>query len=395
MSEENFKLFEDYDKSMVREALSKALRTKHLQTIITLSKLVGKNWIDVQREDVDELVYKIMNTYSNEKGQESHSSYDMKKILRIFFRWYKTGDRLREEGKLDPYELQGIKLKTVKDKLAREDLIVHDDLELLLKACGENLRDRAIIDVHHEAGTRPGETLSVRIKDVKIDDYGAKIHVIGKTTARPIRLIRSVPNLLAWMQVHPHKNEPNYPLWTMIDPDDYGEPLTYYGFYRMLKRRVADAKLSKRIFPNLFRHSAATEAATYLTEQQLKKKQGWSKNSKQPARYVHLVDSDVDDAILKRHGIKKESETPKNTPIKCQICNMFNPIDAEICSKCTKPLDLETAMKLEEKHIDDNKRLEEKVEKLTETLSNLENFKEEMRQEFFDEIKNLKIQSKN
>ena len=53
MSEENFKLFEDYDKSMVREALSKALRTKHLQTIITLSKLVSKNWIDVQREEQD------------------------------------------------------------------------------------------------------------------------------------------------------------------------------------------------------------------------------------------------------------------------------------------------------------------------------------------------------
>jgi len=174
ISKENFELFESYDKTMVREALSKALRVKHLQTIITLSKMLNKNWIDTGRDDIDGLVYKIMDIYSDEKGQESHSSYDMKKILRIFFRWFKTGNRLREEGKLDPYEIQGIKLKTVKDRLVREDLITPEDREAILDACGENLRDRAIIDVHDDAGTRPGETLSVRIKDVKIDEYGYK-----------------------------------------------------------------------------------------------------------------------------------------------------------------------------------------------------------------------------
>lgn len=45
---------ESYDRSMVREALSKALRTKHLQTIIPLSKMIKKNWADVDRKNVDD-----------------------------------------------------------------------------------------------------------------------------------------------------------------------------------------------------------------------------------------------------------------------------------------------------------------------------------------------------
>ena len=82
LSEENYALFESYDRSMVREALSKALRTKHLQTIITLSKMIDKNWVDVDSQDIDDLVFRIMDIYADEKGQESHTSYDMKKILR-------------------------------------------------------------------------------------------------------------------------------------------------------------------------------------------------------------------------------------------------------------------------------------------------------------------------
>ena len=370
-------IFADYDKSMVREALSKAVRTKHLQTVITLSKMLDKNWEDADRKDIDELVFKIMDTYSDEKGQESWSSYDMKKILRIFFRWYKTGSRNKSEGKLDPYEIQGIKMKKVKDKLVREDLVTDEDREKILNACGENQRDRAIIDSHDESGCRPGETLSLRIRDVKIDDYGAKIHVTGKTGARPVRLIRSVPNLLAWMKVHPEKGNPDAPLWIMIDPDDFGKPLSYDGFLRLVKRRVNDAKLPKRIYPNLFRHSRRTYEANHLTEQQLKKRSGWSPSSKQPARYVHLVDSDVDDAMLRIHGIKKEDEkTESNTPKKCQICGMFNAPNDELCSQCAKPLDIETAMRLEEEKEDE-----------------LKNLKEELKKELLEELRNTKHES--
>ncbi|KFM20035.1 Tyrosine recombinase XerC protein [Marine Group I thaumarchaeote SCGC AAA799-P11] len=306
LSKRNYQLFSDYDKSMVRIPLAKATRSKHLTTILTETKMINKEWKDVLRADIDELVYKIMETYADEKGQESNTSYDMKKILRIFYRWYKTGNRNKNPNEPEPYEVQGIVLSKVKDKIVREDLLTDVDLEKLLVACAENQRDRAFIDVHTEAGTRPGETLSLRIKDVKIDEHGAIINVIGKTNARPVRLIRSVPNLLAYLQNHFDKNNPDAPLWYMIDPDDFGRPMTYYATRAMLLRRAKKADLPKKVYLNLFRHSEATRMANFMTEAQLRKRHGWTPTSKMPARYVHLVNSDVENAIFEQYGIKKK-----------------------------------------------------------------------------------------
>lgn len=368
LSKRNLTLIQDYDKSMVRTPLAKATRAKHLSSIITITRMINKDWKDVLRADIDDVVFKIMDTYSDEKGQESNTSYDMKKILRIFYRWVKTGDRIKKPYEIDPYEIQGITLRTVKDKIAREDLLDDDDLDKLLRACGENERDRAFIDVHTEAGTRPGETLSLRIKDVKIDEHGALINVIGKTYARPVRLIRSVPNLLAYLRNHPFKNEPDAPLWILIDPDDYGKPMTYYATRAMLQRRVNNAKMTKKVYLNLFRHSEATKTANFMTEAQMRKRHGWTASSKMPARYVHLVNSDVENAIFEHYGITKKNDAKPDAPIKCQFCDMFNPHDSNICSKCAKPLDLKASIELDEKNHQQIDLQNEKIETLEKSL---------------------------
>lgn len=78
---------------MVSLSMAKATRLLHLRTLLSLSRMLGKNWQDVTRSDVDELVYKIMKKYSNGDGQETNTSSDHKKILKIFFRWFKLGFR--------------------------------------------------------------------------------------------------------------------------------------------------------------------------------------------------------------------------------------------------------------------------------------------------------------
>ena len=69
LSKRNYQLLIDYDKSMVRIALSKATRVKHLQTILTETKMLNKEWKDVLRSDIDELVFRIMETYADAKEQ--------------------------------------------------------------------------------------------------------------------------------------------------------------------------------------------------------------------------------------------------------------------------------------------------------------------------------------
>ena len=349
LSSDNSLLLQKYDHEMVNQSLSKATRLKHLKVMLSLSRMIKKDWKDVTKEDIDGLVYRIMQTYASDTGRETESSRDFKKVLKIFFRWFKLGSRSFDEVG-DPVETKKIKLKQVESKVIREDLITESDRTAILNACEENARDRALIDCHHEAGTRPGEILSLKIKHVKFDDFGAVIMVDGKTGARPVRLIRSTPNLSAWIDKHPFRDNPEAPLWIMFEKKVYGQAMTYSAARKMINKRCMKADLPKRIYLNLFRHSEATESAKFLNETHMRKRHGWRPGSKMPERYTHLINADVDRAILEHHGLTPKSDDVKaRLPKMCHICKMPNATDSKLCNKCGKPLDLESALEIEEK----------------------------------------------
>ncbi len=360
LSPENSELIKKYDRAMTSQSMAVATRQKHLRTLLTLSRLLDKNWSDVTKEDVEDLIFKVMDQFSDENGQETYYSYDHKKVLKIFFRWYKLGSReFVHVG--DPPETKNVKMKKVKDKIAREDLLNEQDRIKLLHACGENARDRALIDCHMEAGTRPGEILNLKIKHVMFDKHGAVLQVDGKTGARTIRIVKATPNLAAWIAVHPFKNDTEKPLWPNLSYHKSGSPISYAAARQILQRRCKIANLSKRVYLNLFRHSEATSTANFMTEAQMRKRHGWSSDSKMPARYVHLVNSDVEDAIFKHYGIKKEEESELHMPVKCHFCAMHNPPDSLSCTNCGKPLDVKSAEMLEEKQESEKNMLLEKI----------------------------------
>ncbi len=344
LSSENIRLIHKYDKEIINNGLAKATRLKQLQVLLSLSRKLQKNWTDVTKDDIDDLVSRIMTEYATNSGKETSSTWDHKKILKIFFRWFKLGSRnYRDVG--DPMETKSVKLKTVKSSIVREQLIDDNDVKKLIHACNGNLRDVAFIDVHSEAGTRPGEILSLKIKHVKFDQYGAIIAVDGKTGTRPVRIVSSVPNLASWLDSHPLKENPNAPLWIQLD--NLTEPLDEDGARALLCRLVERSNLSKRINLKLFRHSEATKMASHLTEMQMRLRHGWTPSSKMPENYVHMNNADVDQAILSQYGIVPQNKESMTLPKKCHICDMPNAPSANICHKCGKPLDIETALDME------------------------------------------------
>jgi len=376
LSDTNFQLIKKYDQYFVQLSLSKAYRCRNLNALLTLSRMLGKNWIDVTKSDVDTLVYNVVQTYSDYKGKETNSTADAKKYLKMFLRWVRFGSKdLKEVG--DPPETKDVKIRLVSDKLVRENLLEKSDYDRILHAC-HNSRDRAMFAVQSEAGTRPGELLSMKLKHVKFDDIGAIIAVDGKTGARPVRLLKSVPYLSHWVNLdHPNKEDLESPLWPQLEGKNKGQALNYYAARKALLKAVEKAGIQKRIFLNLFRHSEATDTANYMTEAQLRKRHGWSKTSTMPAKYVHLINQDVEDAILKHYGIKKDSKDIEiELPIKCTICEMQNPPQTKKCTKCGKPLDVQTALEMEEESKteiqiirDEQARMSQMMENIQEQLS--------------------------
>jgi integrase/recombinase XerD len=355
----DYRLVEKFDNVMTLQCLADATKSKSFETILSLSRLLSKkNWIDLTIDDIDSLVTTVMRIYSK-NGQETNTTYDHKKHLKIWFRWLRLGDRsFKNVG--DPPELKNVKTKTVPDKIVRESLVTEDEIKQILNRC-LNPRDRAMLHVHYDAGTRIGELLSLKIKHVKVDQHGMIISVDGKTGARPIRLLESVPNLSKWLSAHPFGDDPEAYLWINLDKRWYGQRLHYDAARKAMKKACKRAKITKRINLHLFRHSEATRTASFMSDSISRKRHGWSATSKMPSKYAHINQKDVDDVILKHHGIVPQVEASNRLPRTCSICKTSNSVEMEMCENCGKPLSLDKAILLED---ESQKKMDSQNEKI-------------------------------
>jgi len=363
LSENNFRLMKKFDRVLVNESLSDARRSKILSTLLSLSRMLNKNWDETSKEDIEQLVYNFNKKFSKD-GQETNTTSDHKKILKNFYRWQKFDSR-DQKSVGDPTETSWIRTKKPRETLTADMLITEAEKNSLLKACGESLRDRAFIHTFSDLGCRPGEILSRQIKHVKFDDKGAVIVVDGKTGPRPVRVIECVPDLASYFDKHPNNSDPEAPLWITMDEKKFGEFWSYHAMRKRLQRICDVAQIHKRVWPNLFRHTSATKTGMFLTESLQKKRYGWSSGSKMPGRYEHMMNSDVEEAIFKHYGISNSKDNDLvSRPKICKICELPNSYDSKICSKCGKPLDIKAAELLDEKQESEKRELLEKIDML-------------------------------
>jgi integrase len=203
----------------------------------------------------------------------------------------------------------------------------------------------------YESGCRIGEILTLRIKNVLFDENGAVLLVDGKTGQRRVRIIASVPLLSIWLNNHPFRENPDSPLWIVVGTKNHNQPLAYPSVATQLRKIAERAGVKKKVNPHAFRHARATFLANNLTEAQMKEYFGWVQSSGMAAVYVHLSGRDVDDAILRLQGL---AETRKNEVASlrvkdCARCKERNSPVSKFCSRCGSPLDIQTAMELDEK----------------------------------------------
>jgi len=163
-SKKNAILLRKYADVLVKESHAYATQLCNMRRMLCLTRKMKKDWEKTKKLDIDRIVIEVVKEFAD-NGQETNYTYDLKRTLKIFWRWYKLGSRnFNEVG--DPDETRDIKAKKIEDRLAREDLLTEQDMKMLLDACEENLRDRALLATHAEAGTRPGEILNLQIKHV-------------------------------------------------------------------------------------------------------------------------------------------------------------------------------------------------------------------------------------
>ena len=305
-----------------------------------LSKWHEKPFDEATKESLMKLVNEVDST-----DYAPASKHDFKTILKLFFKWYKGNDEFF------PPEVSWIKSRLKNKHKLPEELITEEEVFRLAKAA-DHPRDKALILVLYETGCRIGEILTIKMKNVQFDQYGAVLRVTGKTGDRRVRIISSAPTLSSWIEIHAKADNPEAPLWPPLSNGyKYRETcMEYRSVYFMLKQLAIKAGIKKRIFPHLFRHSRATALAGKLTEAQMKEYFGWVQASDMASVYVHLSGRDVDKALLALQGIIKPDDKKEDKMVVCLCprCKEKNSPIAKFCLRCGTPMNAQSAIQIED-----------------------------------------------
>jgi len=315
-----------------------------------------------------------------------HSPYstntlnDFKIALKRFWIWkFKT---------IDPEIQEILKKRESKSNKRSEDIITQAEVRDIISHTNSP-RDKFLIALAYDSGCRISELLTLRIRDVKIDDYGIKLHVTGKTGERTVRCVGdSVALFNDWILRHPNRENKDAYLFVKFASGSFkgGGSLDYITASKMLETAVKRSGINRRIHFHLFRHTRATLLSRDVKEAPLESQMGWIHGSKQTQTYVHLSDQDVDNSILKAYGIEiKENHKMRidELPRVCERCGTINTSDATYCKRCALPLDKKTLMNIEEKEnkaisILDNVSLDPIESKLLEMIHSHPELKEQL-----------------
>jgi len=338
VTQENKDLIIRFCKNKVANGITSSRAVKLVYTLRYWAHWLKTPFSQATKDDLVSLVGDL-----EAKGYSEWSKHDFKVILKLFYKWFKGND---EEF---PQEVKWIKprLRNAAHKLP-EELLTEEEVLRIVKAAN-HLRDRALILVLYESGCRIGELLSLKMKNVQFDEYGAVLRVSGKTGDRRVRIINAVPALTAWIDLYEHSGEPDASLWPPRSNQYYqpGEPAEAASIYVMLRKLGKKAGIRKKIYPHLFRHSRATVLASKLTEAQMNEYFGWTQGSEMPSTYVHLSGRDVDNTLIALYGAKTVNTQPVVSAIQnklCPRCKEANSPTNRYCCRCGSVLDAGSAI---------------------------------------------------
>lgn len=308
---------------------------------VTALETVGKDYHSITKEDMVAWVSIIDKHYTPATAQLYQA------LVKNFMRWVYYGD---SDDAQYPEPVRWIKTKKLKEPY-KKPILSKEEIMRLVRATN-NQRDRALLFCTYESGCRAGEVLGLKVKDVTITQTGAEIRVDGKTGPREVPLIESVPDIVLWLSMHPHADEPECCMWPTDKNGRKG--MAYATLFWMIGHTAMKAGLPKGISPHCLRHASVTHLSSVLNESQLRVYYGWENDSKMPSRYVHPNKVQIKNTLLKSCGMlpdEKKIMLDPTLPKACPRCTHSNSALSRFCMSCGMVLDIKTAVELQERTV--------------------------------------------
>ena len=249
----NKDLILNYKQDRVLDGLSEATLLRNTQRLKKVAEQAEKPFDEMEERDVKGLV-----TWVHEQDYTDETVDTYKSVIKAFWSWLKDAEQ--DET---PPEVKWIKLSNGSgngDTLPK-DLLTEEDIEAQVNAA-KNPRDKAFIYFLYETGARIGEIIDLTVGDIEDRANGKKVVIEGKTGARRLPLVESVPHLNNWLNKHPNPKKAA-PLWCKIqqggptehlNPNDVADIRDVHGIGPSRAEQLNDAGIETGT--DLVNHSA-------------------------------------------------------------------------------------------------------------------------------------------
>ena len=300
-----------------------------------------------------------LNIKKNQNGEpfSQNTKHDYIREIKSFLIW------MVEEGYNPNFKTEKIKEIKVprEDKNTRhpDDILKPEEIIKLLDA-SLNSRDRALMALQYELGTRIWELCNLTWNDIQFDknpQLGAVIYIYGKKTDRVRYGVStaglSYSYLIAWRNDYPGEPYGDNPVFVKLKSDKL-EFLEYGNVRRIFLDAKERAKISKRVYSHLFRATRITHYVEQgLSEGILKEAMWGNQSSNQLKNYISMSPDEEIKALRRHMGIEVD-ELLKPRCVEGSICpepmcKRINSPTASFCQFCGAPLHEESKNKINDR----------------------------------------------
>lgn len=313
-------------------------------TLLVWRRLLGRPFDDVRNGDLMAGIRKL-STDKNIRGvlYTQNTKHLYVNILKPFLLWM-----VRE--KYNPYltedHIKPIKSPSIQNITKRpEDMLTPDDLKKLLEAT-RNSRDRALIAMQYELGTRIAELCRLKWQDIYVDDprYGAKVRIFDRKNQK-IRNGIITPHIAfhylnVWRMDYPGVPEGDNYIFITLQRNK-GEMMMYPSVQKVFTRAAKIADLEKKVYTHLLRATRITDWATQGLNEAILKETVWGNQSTSMLKtYIHINPDEQIKSLRRQAGFEVGEDLRPQVleGLTCPRCAKVNPPTADYCMSCSMAL---------------------------------------------------------
>ncbi len=289
-------MIEDYFKTQLVNGISKhTLRSERSCISIANSFKLLETW---DKDDVNSYIIKMQDKYSKSTVE------GYKIILRKYFRYIGKDDIVKH-----------LKIKACKNELERGQILTTADINTLIESTS-SIMLKALVALTFESGARIQEVLSIKVSHIQETNKGMIVSIPATKTGVDYRRVLCV------FSAQYIRNHISY---STLHKDNLLFQMHKAHAWKLFIKLGKDANINKPTNPHSMRHAQCIDMITRgYNESVVRKKLGWTGDSKMIGRYSHVVDDDVINSTAELSGI----DTVKKPMENMKKADTLNIIDA-------------------------------------------------------------------